>query len=260
MPKVKYDPELGLFQELGSGIDFTAGNDDQEALALNVTRGVTLSTSPTTGIREVSGSLLQLKGRQEGLFFHIGGNQYISNNAYFDATANAWRYQTADASAFRWGFRAGQGCFDLEWAVRSTEAEQITSGSDISYTNMPSWGTGLSVSASLGAVTVGKKADRTNVNYVPTDGSNNHPVRNGANAMFDVTGSVKASASAIELSLAVSGSAEIGCGEPTAFLLLPRLSTTQRDALSAVNGMIIYNTEDGKFQGYQAGAWVNLVP
>ena len=124
MPKVKYDPVLGLFQELGSGIDFTVGNDDQEMLALDVTRGVSFSTSPTPGIREVSGSLLQLKGRSEGLFFHIGGNQYISNNAYFDAPSNAWRYQTAGSSAFRWGFRAGQGCFDLDWAVTSTEAER----------------------------------------------------------------------------------------------------------------------------------------
>ena len=36
-------------------------------------------------------------------------------------------------------------------------------------------------------------------------------------------------------------------------------TTTQRNALTAVNGMIIYNSTDNKFQGYEAGAWANLV-
>lgn len=38
-------------------------------------------------------------------------------------------------------------------------------------------------------------------------------------------------------------------------LLLNRLTTVQRDALTASNGMIIYNTTDDRFQGYFAGAW-----
>jgi hypothetical protein len=41
--------------------------------------------------------------------------------------------------------------------------------------------------------------------------------------------------------------------------LAPRLSTTERDALSAINGMIIYNITVSGFQGYEQDAWVNLV-
>jgi len=37
------------------------------------------------------------------------------------------------------------------------------------------------------------------------------------------------------------------------------LTTTQRDALTAANGMVIYNTTDNKFQGYENGAWANLI-
>ena len=37
------------------------------------------------------------------------------------------------------------------------------------------------------------------------------------------------------------------------------LTTTARDALTAVNGMVIYNSTDNKFQGYENGAWVNLI-
>jgi len=41
--------------------------------------------------------------------------------------------------------------------------------------------------------------------------------------------------------------------------LLSRMTTTQRDALTAVNGMLLYNSTTNKFQGYENGAWVDLV-
>jgi len=45
----------------------------------------------------------------------------------------------------------------------------------------------------------------------------------------------------------------------TGFVQLPQLTTTQRNALTAVNGMLIYNTTDSKLQGYEGGAWANLI-
>ena len=36
-------------------------------------------------------------------------------------------------------------------------------------------------------------------------------------------------------------------------------TTTERDLLSAQNGDVIYNTTDNKFQGYENGAWANLI-
>ena len=45
----------------------------------------------------------------------------------------------------------------------------------------------------------------------------------------------------------------------TGSLLVSRMTTTQKNALTAVNGMILYDTTLNKFQGYEAGAWVNLV-
>jgi len=50
---------------------------------------------------------------------------------------------------------------------------------------------------------------------------------------------------------------EIG-GELQA-LLLSRLTTTQKNALTAVNGMLVYDLTLGKFQGYEAGTWTNLI-
>lgn len=48
------------------------------------------------------------------------------------------------------------------------------------------------------------------------------------------------------------------CVVSTGGYVSKRLTTTERDALSPLNGMTIYNTTLDKFQGYQAGAWVNF--
>lgn len=37
-----------------------------------------------------------------------------------------------------------------------------------------------------------------------------------------------------------------------------RMTTTQRDALTAINGMVLYNTTTDKLQVYAAGSWVDL--
>lgn len=42
----------------------------------------------------------------------------------------------------------------------------------------------------------------------------------------------------------------------TGALIVPRMTTAQRDALTAVNGMIIYNTTTNQFNFYENSAWV----
>jgi hypothetical protein len=44
----------------------------------------------------------------------------------------------------------------------------------------------------------------------------------------------------------------------TKALSLTAMTTTQRNALSAVVGMLIYNITTSKFQGYAGGAWIDL--
>src|SRR3972149_6453859 len=55
-----------------------------------------------------------------------------------------------------------------------------------------------------------------------------------------------------------AASTAIDIGGTTGALLLPRLTTGERDALTPANGMIIYNTTTAAIEGYEAGAWVNL--
>jgi len=54
------------------------------------------------------------------------------------------------------------------------------------------------------------------------------------------------------------GIVRISSGLTTGALVLRQMTTAQRDALSAVNGMIIYNTTTGVIEAYESGAWVNI--
>jgi len=42
------------------------------------------------------------------------------------------------------------------------------------------------------------------------------------------------------------------------FVQFGSLTSTERDALTAANGMVIYNSTNDRFEGRQAGAWINL--
>lgn len=42
------------------------------------------------------------------------------------------------------------------------------------------------------------------------------------------------------------------------FVQFGSLTSTERNALTAANGMVIYNTTNNKFEGYQNGGWINL--
>jgi len=42
------------------------------------------------------------------------------------------------------------------------------------------------------------------------------------------------------------------------YIRLPRITTTQRNALTPANGMIIYNTTSNQFEKYENGSWKNL--
>jgi hypothetical protein len=56
-----------------------------------------------------------------------------------------------------------------------------------------------------------------------------------------------------------SASAKLEISSTTQGVLFPRMTTTQRDAISsAADGLVIYNTTDNKLQVRAAGAWVDL--
>jgi len=52
-------------------------------------------------------------------------------------------------------------------------------------------------------------------------------------------------------------SAKLDISSTTGALLVPRMTTTQMNALTAVNGMIIYDSTLNKFMFYENGSWVS---
>jgi len=54
-------------------------------------------------------------------------------------------------------------------------------------------------------------------------------------------------------------SAILELSSTTGALLLPRMTTAQEGALTAANGMIIYNTSTNKVRVYEGGAWANVI-
>lgn len=77
----------------------------------------------------------------------------------------------------------------------------------------------------------------------------------------DTSGNIRATidtAGNVGIGGTAATSAKLEIASTTGALLIPRMTTTQRDALTAVNGMIIYNSTAAKFQGYEAGAWNNF--
>ena len=55
-----------------------------------------------------------------------------------------------------------------------------------------------------------------------------------------------------------AASAKLEISSTVGSLLLPRMTTTQRDALTAVNGMLIYNSSNNVLEAYENGSWVNI--
>ncbi len=88
----------------------------------------------------------------------------------------------------------------------------------------------------------------------------------GSTAFFVTTD--KAGASHVALKILGNGKIGIGAGPTTSTelavasttgaFLLPRMTTTQRDALTPLNGMVIYNTTTNVIEARENGAWVNI--
>lgn len=60
---------------------------------------------------------------------------------------------------------------------------------------------------------------------------------------------------AVNQTAEASGDAAFEVGGTDGFVLLPRLTTAQRDALTPVAGALIFNTTTNEFQGYNGTVW-----
>lgn len=96
--------------------------------------------------------------------------------------------------------------------------------------------------------------DILDIRFVTAAGTTGTVQAGSANALayYATSGSVVSSTA----NLSWNGS---GLTVANAFVQFGSLTTTERNALAAANGMVIYNSTDNKFQGYENGAWANLI-
>lgn len=65
--------------------------------------------------------------------------------------------------------------------------------------------------------------------------------------------------SSLTTKLTIDKAGIVSLSGTTGALLVHRLTTTQKNALTAVNGMIVYDSTLNKFQGYENGTWTSFI-
>lgn len=85
--------------------------------------------------------------------------------------------------------------------------------------------------------------------YITADSDS--PVQNWLSGRTQISGT-SFGLSSVSAGLEISGN--------TQALLLSRMVTGDRDGLTAVNGMMLYNADTNKIQSYENGAWIDTTP
>jgi hypothetical protein len=124
---------------------------------------------------------------------------------------------------------------------------------------------GFTVSGALNVQDL--KVEKVSNDMVVSNQSSNGDIKfSGSDAGSSITALTldmsEAGAAAFNAGITADGPVTVNNGltvtTTSAAFTLPRMTTTQRNALTAAEGMIIYNTTDDKFQGYAGSSWVNL--
>lgn len=129
------------------------------------------------------------------------------------------------------------------------EIEAPVDPSIASFTILAGDGFGVSIDANVGAAIYGATVITGQGSSVTVGGTST----NGGITMEDGSGTASRT---FAFSHSSNGIPYI---ETDAAIIIARVTTTARDALDGItNGMLIYNTSTGKFQGRAGGAWVDL--
>jgi len=135
---------------------------------------------------------------------------------------------TADATTGYWAFYANNGSYDVSITASGLSATTIRTVKIADASSSPLSGSGTSGRVPKWSGTSSITNSQITDNTVSIGINNTSPA---ASALLDLTSTTQG-------------------------LLPPRLTTTQRDAISSpANGLFIYNSTTGQFNGFQAGVW-----
>ena len=160
-----------------------------------------------------------------------------------------WDYATGDARVIA-GFKFGVGTVPVE---NFHYAKNTTSGRAVAkFENSNTTGGSTSESAALQFA--GNTSNWTIGNDFGLNGGDNWFIQGSSLSMFGTdTGVVVGGGSTI------ADSEVFRCESTTGGLLLPRMTTTQRNALGGKNaGLLIWNSTDTQVQVWNGSAWAGL--
>jgi len=151
------------------------------------------------------------------------------------------------------------------FAGAKTFTTSAANSSTINATNTATTGI-VSISGNFSTTGINASGNNYGISVEATGGNSNYGI-NIKNTITAGTGKWALASDATAQSY-FQGSVGIGTTTPntssildltstTGALIVPRMTTTQKNALTAVNGMIIYDTTLNEFAFYENGAWVS---
>lgn len=209
----------------------------------------------TTGTSNTANGYYALYSNTTGLGNTANGYYALYSNTtgeYNTATGRSALYYNSTGN---WNTANGQGALYLD----TTGSYNTADGFFALYHNTGSYNTANGYYA-LYSNAIGSYNTALGYNADVSSDNLTNSTAVGANAVVAASNSLVlggTGANAVKVGIGTtSPQGALDVSSTTGALIVPRMTTAQRDALTAVNGMIIYNTTTNQFNFYENGAWV----
>ena len=257
---------LGNSGGSGSGIQFDGGGASQTGSLSNLSGNITLQAAKEATLSGVDSAAIT---GGNGIFMRSGNGPI----RFATGLSNAIRMNINSIGNIHIGGVSPSYKLDITGDLRSTTGAYFATssgnvgvGTTIPLSRLQVIGqTSAVASPILGSLTnsvvfIGNSSLGYGLNVVPSGDGSVH-IQNqridGTSTIYPITLNPMGGRVGIGTnSPATSGALDIT--STTGALIITRLTTSQRNALTPVNGMLIYNTTNNKLEGYENGAWVNL--
>lgn len=226
----------------GQVLNFEAG--DNIVLTPEIaTKTITIAADGLATVDYVDAQILENTG-VDLTAFSVGTENLPSGNGSieYDNTTGVFKYTPPDTSSF------------ISLGGISVTTGTATGGGSLSYNNVN--GVFTFRPANLAGLGGGSSFDQ---DLNTTDDATFNSVTSSTTITADEFVSAGTGAPTLDSASTLTLNSADGTRVTGGAFRVPTLTTTERDALTPGNGDLIYNTSDNKFQGYENGAWVNLI-